>query len=66
MVGVHTGVFLCLVIGATVVDQTHKNIDGVWLVLAILSEVVMRISMEFLQVATIRDWIIEVSGKNLS
>ena len=62
LVGIHTGVFLCLVIGATVVDQTNQSIDGLWLVLAIFSEVAMRITMEFFQVATIRDWIIEVGG----
>ena len=60
LVGIHTGVFLCLVVGATVVDQTNQSIDGTWLVLAIFSEVAMRITMEFFQVATIRDWIIEV------
>jgi hypothetical protein len=60
LVGIHTGVFLCLVIGATVVDQMNQSIYGLWLVLAIFSEVVMRITMEFFQVATIRDWIIEV------
>ena len=56
--------FLCLVIGATVVDQTSQSIDGFWLVLAIFSEVTMRITMEFFQVATMRDWIIEVYDLN--